>query len=524
MQIKSLSQDKNLLALQDKKFLAFIFGGVSALALAPCDFIIAALIGFSALFLITQEIKDKKEIFKTAWCFGFGHFLIGLYWISISLLVDVKFAWLIPFAVSLIPALAACYIGLTVLFTNLIATKLQLNKPRKILLLAIIWTFFEYLRSNFIFGGFPWNQIGYIFMPYLEISQMASIFGIYGMSILAIIICSLPALFIKVEDKKLSLIFKSENYLIIFFCLTALILSWVYGSYLLNKPNNYQKSVKLRLVQPAIEQKDKWDSHSRYDSFMENIILSKQPGLEEIDYLIWSESAIPYIIDKNNKILIEEITKAIPPNGFLITGGLRDELKDQDLKEIDKIWNSIFVMDNSGNIVNSYDKHRLVPFGEYIPFAQFLPFISKITDGAVGFSMGNGPQTIKVNDNLPSFSPLICYEVIYTDKIIDKNNPPEFFVNLTNDAWFGNSSGPYQHFAMARMRAIEYGIPVIRVANTGISALIDSHGRVIKQKKLGDKGIVDIKLDVGLNHTIYGQNGARYILILAYLILSLILL
>ncbi len=515
-------QIKNL--LQNKRFFAFVFGGISTFAFAPFNFIIAALVGFSAILLITDGIKEKKEIFKISWCFGFGHFLIGLYWISISLLVDVaKFAWLIPFSISLIPALAACYIGLAILFTNLIAIKLQLNKSKKILLLAIIWVFFEYIRSNFIFGGFPWNQIGYIFMFNLEISQLASIVGIYGLSILAIIICCLPSLFIKIKDEKLSFVLAKESYLILFSCLIVLGLSWIYGSHLLNKPN-YQKSIKLRLVQPAIKQENKWDQRSRYKSFMENIILSKQPGLEEIDYLIWSESAVPYIIDKDNEILLKEISKAIPSKGFLITGGLRAEFKDQNLKEINKVWNSIFIIDSVGNIINSYDKHRLVPFGEYIPFAQFLPFISKITDGAVGFSTGNGPQTIKVSDNLPSFSPLICYEVIYTDKIIDKNNPPQFFVNLTNDAWFGNSSGPYQHFAMARMRAIEYGIPLVRVANTGISAIIDSHGRIIKQKNLGEKGIVDVELKVNSNHSTYGQNDSNYLLMLVYFILLLILL
>lgn len=511
--------------LQNKRFLAFVFGGISAFAFAPFNFIAAAIIGLSSLLLIVNDIKDKKEIFKIGWCFGFGHFLFGLYWISISLLVDVqKFAWLIPFAISLIPALAACYIGLTILFTNVIAIKLQLSQSKKILLFAIIWVFFEYIRANFIFGGFPWNQIGYVLMFNLEISQLASIIGIYGLSVLAVIICSLPVLFIKVKNKKLDFIFVKENIITLSLCLIILTSSWFYGKCILNKSIQYQKSVKLRLVQPAIKQENKWDPHSRYNSFMENVILSQQPGLEEIDYLIWAESAVPYIIDKDNENLLKEIVRAIPSKGFLITGGLKAEFKDKDLKEIDKVWNSIFIIDSSGTIVNSYDKHRLVPFGEYIPFAGFLPFISKITDGAIGFSIGNGPKTIEVNNNLPAFSPLICYEVIYTDKITDKNNPPQFFINLTNDAWFGNSSGPYQHFAMARMRAIEYGIPVVRVANTGISALIDAYGRIIKQKKLGEKGIIDVQLDLISNPTIYSQNGTYSLLLLVYFIALLIFL
>jgi apolipoprotein N-acyltransferase len=512
--------------LQNKKALGFILGAISALAFAPLHFIFAAVIGFSGLFLLIDKIKDKKELFVLGWYFGFGHFLVGLYWISIALLVDIaKFAWLLPFVISLIPAALACYIGLTTLSVNLLADKAKLTPAKKVILFALIWVFFEFIRSNFIFGGFPWNLIGYSFVSFLTIAQIASVFGIYGLSLLAIILCTTPALFIKVKDQKLTLHFERKNLFITIFAVILLISSLIYGNWHLSKtPTNSGQSIILRLVQPAIKQQDKWDPRSKYDSFMENVELSRAQGFENIDLVIWSESAIPYIVDQDNDLLLEAVTKAIPKKGFLISGGLRAEFGNLEKSEIKKIWNSIFVINNSGQIISSYDKANLVPFGEYIPFEKFLPFISKITDGGISFSRGLGPQTIKINDKLPSFSPLVCYEIIYTDKVVNKSNPPQFLINLTNDAWFGKSSGPYQHLAMTKIRAIEYGIPVVRVANSGISALIDPNGRIIEQLNLNKKGVIDVKLNTSSTHAIYSQNGTNTPLILAYFILLLILL
>ena len=279
---------------------------------------------------------------------------------------------------------------------------------------------------------------------------------------------------------------------------------------------------KFRLVQPAIEQKDKWNADSRYDSFLENIRLSKQDGFEKINYVIWSESAVPYVLNpKTSYGFLNSIASATSENGFVITGALRAKFKnDEDVdKKLDKIWNTIFVIDNQAKIVNSYDKNHLVPFGEYIPFADLFPFISKITDGGVNFSSGNGIKTIKLGRNNPSFSPLICYEAIFPNNIIDKKRPPQFLLNLTNDAWFGSSSGPYQHFDMVRMRSIEYGLPIIRVANSGISGLINPVGQVVASIPLNEKGIIDVELMENLPATIFMKMGNKIVIIISALLL-----
>ena len=209
--------------------------------------------------------------------------------------------------------------------------------------------------------------------------------------------------------------------------------------------------------------------------------------------------------------------QTIGDGGILITGGLR--LKMLQSGDVDVVWNSVFAIGNEG-VIDSYDKHHLVPFGEYVPLQKYLPFVQKITDGAIGFSQGDALKTI--HGKLFSFSPLLCYEVIFPDKIIDQNDRPDLLVNLTNDAWFGNSSGPYQHFDMAKMRAVEYGIPLARVANTGITAFFDPWSRVINKINLNQDGVIDVKLTKNLEPTIYGRYGFAPLFLLVSLLLILL--
>lgn len=499
--------------------LSFLFGALCVFAFAPFSLFFPAVISLSAFYSLLEKESKNWRVFFLGWCYGFGYFLAGIYWISISLLVDAEqFAWLIPFALILIPGVLALYIAFTALIYKKIMQRFLVEQvSKKIIIFAFLWFIFELLRS-FLLTGFPWNLLGYIWLFNDALAQAASIVSVWGLSFFAVMFCLFPVMFMQFDngfsflkpDKKTSF-FGTFLFLI-------LILAFFYGHYYIDdKKMEPIKDVKLRLVQGNIAQDTKWDAQQKYQNFLKHIDLTKSSDLDVIDLVIWSETSVPYALGDNIELL-QELQKAVPLKGSLITGALR--LKYSDSDEIDAIWNSVFAIDKRG-IIGYYDKHHLVPFGEYVPLEQYLPFINKITNGAIGFSRGDGPSTVKTSSLL--LGPLLCYEVIFPDKIIDKTSRPDLLVNLTNDAWFGRSLGPYQHFDTARMRTIEYGIPMARVAATGITAFIDPFGRVIKKLNLNVEGIIDVNYVNKLQPTIYSRYGL-YPLILLILMFFMMLL
>ncbi|MBU6140795.1 MAG: apolipoprotein N-acyltransferase [Proteobacteria bacterium] len=490
---------------------SFFAGAFGALAFAPVNFFPASLISFSIFYLLLEKIERKKEVFWLGFVFGFGHFLAGIYWISISLLVDAKhFAWLIPFALTLIPSALALYVALFALTYKFFITKFRLSETyKKIILFALCWLLFEVLRSN-LFSGFPWNLLGYIWLFNENFAQLASVFGVYGLSLFAILISLFPTLFLQKKTPSCDKIFAA---IIVIFLCGNLVFAHFYidDAKIISDPKT-----KIRLVQANIKQDLKWDEQQKYNDFIRQIELTNSQGLENVKVVVWSETSVPYVVN-DNPILRSHLSNAAPKDGILITGALRVE------KE--KAWNSIFVFNRSG-IADHYDKHHLVPFGEFIPLQKFLSFLllsealDSLTGGGEGFSSGEGPHTL-LGEGF-SFSPLVCYEVIFSDEVVNRKHRPDIFINLTNDAWFGNSSGPYQHFNMARMRAIEYGIPLIRVANTGISALVDPFGRVVEKIGLNQSGVVDVDLIKNSETSIYATY--RYLPLISLIAVMLIFL
>lgn len=480
--------------LKSKFCAALLAGGFCSLAFAPFHFFIAAPISLSVFYFLLEEKDKKKDIFWLGFSYGFGYFLSGIYWIAISLLVDAaSFGWLIPFALTLIPSTLAAYVALFALSYKFIIRKFSLNQTyQKIILFSVCWLFFEILRS-LLFTGFPWNLLGYIWMFDVSFAQAAKVFGIYGLSVFAVLISLSPTLFFRNKKTAGDKIFAT-----ILVCL--FIVNFIFGYIYINKTELIEDDkVKLRLVQGNVAQAMKWNPEEKYRNFTKHIELTNSKSLEDIAAVIWSETSVPYAIDDNSE-LMEKLQMVVPPRGVLITGGLRLGFFDKEKTRLSDAWNSVFTIDKSG-IIAAYDKHHLVPFGEYIPWQKYLPFIEKITDGAVGFSEGEGPQTLQAHGF--SFSPLICYEVIFSDEVLNKKSRPDLFVNVTNDAWFGNSSGPYQHLDIARMRTIEYGIPMARVANTGITAFIDPFGKIVERINLNQAGIIDVNLIKNLAPTIY---------------------
>jgi apolipoprotein N-acyltransferase len=306
--------------------------------------------------------------------------------------------------------------------------------------------------------------------------------------------------------------------------LILLAIIWAGGSWrLLGVKTKFVDDVLLRLVQPNILQKDKWKAQLRGKHLDNLLALSSAPmkygKSERPTHIIWPETATPFVLDRNNSAL-RVIAQIIPPKGALLTGSPR---RTSINKTTTKLWNSLHIVGPDAKILATYDKFHLVPFGEYVPFRKylnnFLPLI-KLTEGRVDFSSGPGQRTITV-PGAPRVSPLICYEVIFSGAVTssDKRDmpQPEWLLNITNDAWFGVSSGPYQHLAAAQLRAVEEGLPLVRVANTGISAVIDGYGRIQKASNLNERTYIDAPLPMPLKTpTFFSKTKAAGVLLLVF--------
>ena len=254
--------------------------------------------------------------------------------------------------------------------------------------------------------------------------------------------------------------------------------------------DEFVPGVLLRLVQPAIPPGVKNDADRRADNLNRQLALTAEtPGFDQVTHVIWAESAVPFLVQRNADVR-QALARIVPPNGLLIAGAVRVAPEDGN---IDRVWNSAMAIDSTGSVIASFDKFRLVPYGEYVPAREMFPFISKITPGAMDFSAGPGPRTLHL-PGLPPVGPLICYELIFPGAVVDRADRPQWLLSLTNDAWFGRSTGPYQHFVSARFRAVEEGLPMIRTANAGISGVIDAYGRVQAIMNLDSIGILDHRL------------------------------
>jgi apolipoprotein N-acyltransferase len=257
----------------------------------------------------------------------------------------------------------------------------------------------------------------------------------------------------------------------------------------------------LRIVQPSIPQSLKWDPAAAERNLRLLLDLSGGPTSHPLAAVVWPEAATPFLLERDAPRR-REIGAVASDQSYVITGALRAA---SAVGPVSQIFNSIEVLNGKGDIVALYDKAHLVPFGEYVPFRQILD-LKKITPGTLDISAGRGPRTIEL-PGLPAFAPLICYEVIFPGAILDEHNRPAWILNLTNDAWYGRSSGPYQHFAIARVRAVEEGLPLIRVANNGVSGAIDPAGRVLARVDLDSIGHADLPLPEAGRITLYDRGG-----------------
>lgn len=473
----------NSTSSKNNKIFIFLSGIITALAFPPFNLWFVVFFTISYLCYVVFKSNSLRQSFIYGWFFGFGFLGCGLYWISNALLTDSEnFSYLIPFALILIPAILAIYYGLCCV----IVCKYKNDNPIVfIIFFAAIWTWGEIART-YLFTGFPWLKLGYIYGITDHTSQLASITGIFGLSFLGFITSSI--LFIILICKKT----KKIN-LFVSFIILINFLSFSFGYLRLNQQEVFL-SPKIRIIQPKIDKFHGWTEYEKIYYLNEFIKLSEQNFSPEIKYIIWPETALP--LNLFNPFLLEYISSRLPNNITLISNSLR-------MDPINKLFFNSSIFTQNANILGFYDKSHLVPFGEYIPFRRILP-LQKITSGSIDFSKGQGVQTYEVNEL--KFSILICYESFFPGQVINRNNKPDIIINITNDAWYGNSSGPYQHFQMTKFRAIEEGIPIIRAANNGISAFIDSFGRVLSFLPLDEKGYIDHEIiPQKKEHSFYSQ-------------------
>src|SRR5690348_14576664 len=450
------------------------------------------------------------------WCFGFGFFVAGLYWIGYAFLVDAKtFGWLLPVAITGLPA----YLALSTAAGLAAARLMWVRGPERVLALAVALTVAEWLRGHLL-SGFPWNTFGYALTQPLVLAQSVSLVGIWALTFLCLAICATPAV---LNDDKVDTRHPRRPLLIGIVILLALV---GYGAVRLwSHPTEFVNNVRLRIMQPNLPQDDKFNYSAkaqvmdRYLRLSDRATGPQSNGARDFTHLIWPEAAFPFFLTREPDALAQ-IAALLKPSTELITGAVR-AAPDADARN-SRAYNSIYVIDADGSIRGIYDKVHLVPFGEYLPFQRLLERLGlmQLTKVVGGFLSGDRRRAMDVA-GAPKMLPLICYEAIFPGAAVPRGERPGWMVNVTNDGWFGISSGPYQHFQQARVLAIAEGLPLVRAANTGISAVVDPVGRIVNALPLGVEGVLDSGLPAAIEPTVFATYG-DYVLVGA-LVLGLLI-
>lgn len=493
-----------------RRALAFAAGACGALALPPFDFAPAMAIPLTtAVWLIDgasaqgggRSFGSLRAAAGAGWWLGFGYFVAGLWWLGAAMLVEAdEFAWAIPLAVLGLPAALAFFTA----FGFALSRLLWSPGAARVFALAAGLGAAEWLRGR-MFTGFPWNDFGMALAQAGPLAQGVALVGLDGLDLAAILIFAAPATLVDGPPGRS----RANAAARIAAALLAGLL--IFGAVrLATHPTQFVPGVKLRLMQPNLAQDAKFRPEAGPEILRHYLALSDQAtgpertGIADVTHLIWPESAFPYVIAREPQALAA-ITRALQGK-VLITGAAR--LEGDGGGRRGRVYNSIQVFHN-GALVDFYDKSHLVPFGEYLPLEDYLrPFgVTQLVPGI--WDRGEGPRRLSA-PGLPRLSPLVCYEAIFSGQAAPAGpdgQRAQVLLNLTNDGWFGRTPGPYQHFAQARLRAIEEGLPLIRVANTGISAIVDAYGRVLESLPLGEEGVIDGRLPAAAPQTPFARWG-----------------
>jgi apolipoprotein N-acyltransferase len=494
--------------------LAWVAGTLGALAMPPFGFLPALILSLSlAVWLTDGAVAGRRSAgragmgFLVGWAWGFGYLTAGLWWLGSAFLVEAdEFLWALPLGVIGLPFGLGLFYGAGFSIAGL----LWRPGPARIAALAFGVAGAEWLRGH-VLTGFPWNVLGMALGQNLWLMQTASVVGLYGLTVLAVLVCAAPSLLF---DRAGAAARLSPT------ILAALVLVGMAaaGAERLRGEDPAVQGVRLRLVQPNLPQDAKFRPENREDIVDRYIELSRRPpeaGQREPTHIVWPESAFPFLVQRDPDALAK-IAEGLKPGRVLMTGAAR---ADEPLPgERPRIYNAIMVIEPDGTITDTYDKVHLVPFGEYLPgiLDEALRAMGLRQFVAIpgGFTAGSAAgQRILTVPGLPPVVGTICYEAIFPGALRpagghDEARQPGMILNVTNDGWFGDTPGPRQHLAQARLRAVEEGLPLVRDANTGISAVIDPRGRVTAQTPVGVETYLDADLPAPLaGGTVYARYG-----------------
>ena len=471
----------------------FLCGLISTLSLPPYNFFYLNFITFPflLLFYLNLEIKRGFSSYLYGWTFGFAYFFSNIYWIANSLAVEEIFKPLIPFAITIIPLFLGIFYGISFLIFFYF-------KPRKkiesIFLFALIFSFIEYLRGHLL-GGFPWNLISFGLVEINQFIQILSYIGTYSFNLLVITIFLVPTVMLFEASSRAKL-------LTIFLAVILIISNLIFGNLVLNK-HNKSPDKKLNTIIKVIS--PKIDLKRFFDGTDPSLVIKDLAEIGNIDnrdaVYIYPEGILPSINLNEIQDYSSVFKNYFQNNHKIIVGITRYEDTE--------IFNSMALLDNDLKLISVYDKNKLVPFGEYLPFENFLKNygFKKITQGYQSFSPSSERDIINVNDT--RFLPLICYEIIYSGSLLKESKNYDFIVNISEDGWFGESVGIDQHFFHSVFRSIEEGKNIIRSANNGISAYIDSKGQIIKKIESTQKGVIEIDSYKKGSKTIFSSFGNK---------------
>ena len=496
-------------------------GALSVLAMAPFHAWPILFLTLPVLFWSLEKAVDRpassgriKSALWRGWAFGFGFHVAGLFWIGSAFLVQPeRFALIMPFAIAGLAAGLALFHGVATSATAM-AFQVVASPVHRIAVLAAALMASEWLRGN-ILTGFPWNTLGQALTMPLPLMQASGLIGIYGLTALAVIVLATPAVAAAAPASRTWVAVGLST-------LLPLAGLFAYGwSKLAATPTVYEADVRLRLVQPSIPQRDKFDDTKRRWIFDRHLELSAMPAKPAPDtpwkpgpptHVIWPEAAIPFFY-RREPAASAAIAAALPGTSALIAGTFRlnvdPTIPNHEVKSY-RIYNTAVAVGGDGRLLALYDKLHLVPFGEYLPAPGLLNALGleNLTRTRGGMKSGRGPRPILDIPGLPPLEILICYEAIFPEEIAVGPARPGLLVNLTNDAWFGLTTGPYQHLHQARLRAVEQGLPLVRSANNGISAVVDPVGRIKASMALNDAGVLDHGLPRATTRPPYGRWGA----------------
>ena len=507
---------------------ALLWGGLTALALPPLFLLPVGLVGLAAWFRLVDCAASPRYAFCLGGTFAFGYFLGGLWWIAVAFRYEsTLLAWAgLPLVVLLAAGLA--------LFWAVASYGARLAR-QGVVRVGVFTTavLAVELARGVVFGGFPWNPIASFWAFSAVTLQPLALFGSDLWSACTLLACaSVVALVYRQKQGKAprqdktqgSVAVVASASLLALFVALPLAVVLVTGARLAVAPPQQAEWVaglRLRIVQPALAQEDKWNRTKRRENLALQQKLLTTPG--NFTHAILPEATVAWPLNTATTVRAV-LAAAVPQGGSLVIGGITrlNELESGDSVQasaqtsVPRLHNSLYLLDDTGAITARYDKHKLVPFGEFIPFNRWLS-LARLTDAstdaqrAIDYTPGTGLLTLASADSaLPPFSPLICFEVIFSGRVAQSGTArADWLVNLTNDAWFGRTSGPYQHFAAARMRAVEEGLPLVRAANNGISAVIDGRGRIQSLLPLGARGVLDANLPQALPATLFALYGLR---------------